>query len=58
MIRRRSDFLPRGPIRDTCIVCEKPVYENDRALDFLGMWIHIDCYDAEMGVGRARPRAA
>ncbi len=37
-------------------MCSKPVYENDRALDFVGLWIHVDCFDAEMGMKTDRTR--
>lgn len=36
----------RRQVEASCLVCSKPVYEDDPALDFLGIWMHRACFDA------------
>jgi hypothetical protein len=59
-------FFRHGPrdtrrIKDTCLLCAKAVYDNDPALDFLGLWMHRECFDAELSFREKdgpTPRAA
>ena len=43
---RRPDG-PRG-VKDTCLLCASPVYDDEPALDFLGIWMHRTCYDRDL----------
>ena len=44
---------PEGPrrIKDTCLLCALPVYDDEPALDFLGIWMHRPCYDRDLQLG-------
>ncbi len=39
--------IRRRPAQEigVCVLCSKPVRDNERALEFLGFWMHADCYD-------------
>ena len=37
-------------IRDTCLLCFQPVLETDAVIDFLGLWMHRECFDRDQGV--------
>jgi hypothetical protein len=37
-------------VRETCLLCFRPVLEEDRALDFLGLWMHRECFNRDQGL--------
>ncbi|MBI2219314.1 MAG: hypothetical protein HYU51_18705 [Candidatus Rokubacteria bacterium] len=44
-------------IKDTCLLCARPVYEDDRTVRFLSVWVHDECYRKDIGVPpRRRPQ--
>ena len=48
----------RRKIRDTCIACSSPVYEDEPAFDVLGLWMHRKCYDRDLGLDASPSRTA
>ena len=38
-------------IKDTCLLCTGPVYDNEPALDYLGIWMHRECYARDLALG-------
>ena len=48
--RWRTRKRPRH-IKDTCLLCAGPVYDDEPSLDFLGIWMHRDCYDRDLELG-------
>jgi hypothetical protein len=46
---RRTRRETSRRVKDTCLLCSKPVYEDDPGLDFLGLWMHRECFDREEG---------
>jgi hypothetical protein len=49
MFLSRQRGSARQPIAESCPLCSKPVYDDEPALDFVGLWMHRTCFDAEGG---------
>jgi hypothetical protein len=36
-----------GQVKDTCLLCAMPVYEAETGTRYLGLWVHLSCYQRE-----------